>query len=96
MEQATAGLGTVSADGKVGIEDDLLKYVHVLGRVARSRACHFFGVDAELAGKVGEGIAWLRAAKGALGLRNGPAGVMDGSAKREKGFSKLKREWTER
>lgn len=95
-EQATAGLGTVGADGKVGVEDDLLKYARVLGRVARARACRFFGVDAELAGKVGEGIAWLRAAKGVLGLRNGPAGVMDGSAKREKGFSKLKREWTER
>lgn len=95
-EQATAGLGTVGADGKVGVEDDLLNYARVLGRVARARACRFFGVDAELAGKVGEGIAWLRAAKGALGLRSGPAGVMDGSAKREKGFSKLKREWTER
>lgn len=95
-EQATAGLGTVGADEKVGVEDDLLKYARVLGRVARARACRFFGVDAELAGKVGEGIAWLRAAKGALGLRSGPAGVMDGSAKREKGLSKLKREWTER
>lgn len=95
-EQATAGLGTVGADGKVGVEDGLLKYARVLGRVARARACRFFGVDAELAGKVGEGIAWLRAAKGALGLRSGPAGVMDGSAKREKGLSKLKREWTER
>lgn len=96
-EQATAGLGTVGADGKMGVEDDLVRYARVLGRVARARACRFFGVDAELAGKVGEGIAWLRAAKGALGLRNGPTGVMDGgSTKREKGFSKLKREWTER
>lgn len=95
-EQATAGLGTVGAEGKAGVEDDLLKYARVLGRVARARACRSFGVDAELAGKVGEGIAWLRAAKGVLGLRNGPAGVMDRSAKREKGFSKLKREWTER
>lgn len=96
-EQATAGLGTVGADGKMGVEDDLVKYARVLGCVARARACRFFGVDAELAGKVGEGIAWLRAAKGALGLRNGPTGVMDGGfSKREKGFSKLKREWTER
>ncbi|ODM21384.1 pH-response regulator protein palC [Aspergillus cristatus] len=95
-EQATAGLGAVGTQGKGGIEDDLLRYARVLGRVARARACRFFGVDAELAGKVGEGIAWLRAAKSALGLRIGPPSVMDGSAKRERGFSRLKREWSER
>lgn len=95
-EQATAGLGAVGAQGKGGIEDDLIRYARVLGRVARARACRFFGVDAELAGKVGEGIAWLRAAKSALGLRIGPPSVMEGSAKRERGFSRLKREWSER
>lgn len=98
-EQAMAGLGSVGPEGKSSVEGELVNYARVLGRVARARACRFFGVDAELAGKVGEGIAWLRAAKGALGLRNGPTGVMDGgtaSAKREKGFSKLKREWAER
>lgn len=103
-EQAAAGLGSVGPGGKGGVEDELVKYARMLGRVARARACRFFGVDAELAGKVGEGIAWLRAAKGALGLRNGPTGVMDGgsaaaaaaASKRSMGFSKLKREWAER
>lgn len=98
-EQAMAGLGSVGPSGKASVDGELVKYARVLGRVARARACRFFGVDAELAGKVGEGISWLRAAKGALGLRNGPTGVMDGgaaAAKHEKGFSKLKREWTER
>lgn len=95
-EQATAGLGMVGAQGKGGVEDNLVKYARVLGRVARARACRFFGVDAELAGKVGEGIAWLRAAKSALGLRIGPPSVMEGSTKHERGFSRLKREWSER
>lgn len=95
-EQATAGLGSVGAQGKGGIEDDLVRYARVLGRVARARACRFFGVDAELAGKVGEAISWLRAAKSALGLRSGLASVMEGAAKRERGFSRLKREWSER
>lgn len=101
-EQAAAGLGSVGPGGKGGVEDELVKYARMLGRVARARACRFFGVDAELAGKVGDGIAWLRAAKGALGLRNGPTGVMDGgnaaaaASKRNMGLSRLKREWAER
>ena len=102
-EQAAAGLGSVGPGGKGGVDDELVKYAHMLGRVARARACRFFGVDAELAGKVGDGIAWLRAAKGALGLRNGPTGVMDGgnaaaaaASKRNMGLSRLKREWAER
>lgn len=89
-EQSAAGLGSVGG----GIDDDLIKYTRVLGRVARARACRFFGIDAELAGKVGEGIAWLRAARGVLGLRGEKEeGVSTG---RKGGLSKLKREWTER
>ncbi|PYI28733.1 hypothetical protein BP00DRAFT_255749 [Aspergillus indologenus CBS 114.80] len=71
-EQAAAGLGSVvGKTGRTGaIEEELLGYTRVLGRVARARACRFFGVDAELAGKIGEAIAWLQAAKGALGVRS--------------------------
>ncbi|OJJ46196.1 hypothetical protein ASPZODRAFT_159753 [Penicilliopsis zonata CBS 506.65] len=93
-EQAAAGLGAVG-----GGDADLVRYVRVLGRVARARACRFFGIDAELAGKVGEAIAWLRAARGALGL---PAGEADATTattttnSKSKGFSKWKKEWAER
>ncbi|KAE8349936.1 hypothetical protein BDV28DRAFT_160047 [Aspergillus coremiiformis] len=93
-EQAEAGLGTVRAQGRVGIEEDLIKYVHVLSRVARARACRFFGVDAELAGKIGEGIAWLRAAKGTLGVRGAMGEKENGSKSR--GFSRLKQGWMDR
>ncbi|KAB8231979.1 hypothetical protein BDV23DRAFT_190166 [Aspergillus alliaceus] len=93
-EQAGAGLGAVGAHGKGGIEEELVKYVWVLSRVARARACRFFGVDAELAGKIGEGISWLRAAKGALGVRSA-VGEKENVSK-SRGFSRLKQEWMER
>lgn len=101
-EQAAAGLGTVgSGSGKTGrVDEEVTRYAGVLGRVARARACRFFGADAELAGKVGEGIAWLRAARTPLGLRGGAGsstGEQEAGASSAKGgFSRLKREWAER
>ncbi|CAI7655879.1 unnamed protein product [Penicillium viridicatum] len=100
-EQAAAGLGAVgSTSGRAGrVDEDLVRYTGVLARVSRARACRFFGVDAEMSGKVGEGIAWLRAARTPLGLRGARSSQEDstgsgGSAK--SGLSRLKREWTER
>ncbi|KAL5338895.1 hypothetical protein BJX70DRAFT_365435 [Aspergillus crustosus] len=94
-EQAATGLGSVGAEGRrAGIDEDIVKYARVLGLVARARACRFFGVDAELAGKIGEGISWLRAAKGALGLRS--AAVTEEVATKSRGLSKLKQGFRER
>ncbi|RAH49670.1 pH-signaling protein PalC [Aspergillus brunneoviolaceus CBS 621.78] len=94
-EQAAAGLGSVvGRTGKTGaIEEELLGYTRVLGRVARARACRFFGVDAELAGKIGEAIAWLQAAKGALGVRSRGGGAKTEAEKEaaSKGGSKFSR-----
>ncbi|KKK16052.1 hypothetical protein AOCH_005918 [Aspergillus ochraceoroseus] len=112
-EQAATGLGSVGADGKgaAAVEEDLVRYARVLGLVARARACRFFGVDAELAGKIGEAIAWLRAAKGVLGLRGavavavavaaaaaagGGGGPKESATKSRGGLSKLKQGWMER
>ncbi|KAJ5091126.1 hypothetical protein NUU61_005996 [Penicillium alfredii] len=104
-EQAAAGLGSVGPGaGRAGrVDDDVVRYTGVLGRVARARACRFFGVDAELAGKVGEGIAWLQAARTPLGMRSGPgssstpAAEESGTGNLSKGgLSRLKREWAER
>ncbi|KAL4900708.1 pH-response regulator protein palC [Aspergillus multicolor] len=96
-EQAATGLGSVAAEGrKTGVDEDIVKYARVLGLVARARACRFFGVDAELAGKIGEGIAWLRAAKGALGLRSQGSASTDESTTKSRGFSKLKLGFRER
>ena len=100
-DQAAAGLGSVHAEARHHIESDLVKYAIALGRVAWAKACRFFGIDAELAGKVGEAIAWLRAARSTLTLRGGSA-FADESKQTVKskglggGLSKLKREWTER
>ncbi|KAL2841907.1 hypothetical protein BJY01DRAFT_217026 [Aspergillus pseudoustus] len=95
-EQVNTGLGSVGAEGKrAGVDEDVVTYARVLGLVARARACRFFGVDAELAGKIGEGIAWLRAAKGALGLRStGPGGKEN--VPKSRGLSKLKQGFRER
>lgn len=100
-EQAAASLGLVgSGSGRSGrVDDEVTRYAGVLGRVARARACRFFGVDAELAGKVGEGIAWLQAARSALGLRGGAGSQATdeaGKTSSKGGFSRLKRGWTER
>ncbi|KAJ5243508.1 uncharacterized protein N7469_001835 [Penicillium citrinum] len=98
-EQAAVGLGVVGS-GKPGrLEEEVTRYSGALGRVARARACRFFGIDAELAGKVGEGIAWLRAARTSLGLRGqGTSSPADeaGTASSKGGLSRFKREWTER
>lgn len=100
-EQAAAGLGAVGADGKSGavigkVDEDLVGYARVLGRVARARACRFFGIDAELAGKVGEGIAWLRAGKGALGFKSSLAGDEEAAVRSKGRLSRLKHGWAER
>ncbi|CAI7592202.1 unnamed protein product [Penicillium glandicola] len=100
-EQAAACLGAVgSASGRAGrVDEDLVGYTGVLARVARARACRLFGVDAELSGKVGEGIAWLRAARTTLGLRGAGSSPEDSAgsgASAKGGLSRLKREWTER
>lgn len=101
-EQAAAGLGSVGAGGRNSssaagkIDEDLVKYAQTLGKVARAKACRFFGVDAEMAGKVGEGIAWLRAGKGALGFKRALAPEGEATGKGSGTISRLKREWAER
>lgn len=100
--QAAAGLGAVgSSSGRTcRVDEEVIRYASVLERVARARSCRFFGVDAELAGKVGEGIAWLRGARSTLALRGGAgsssAASDEAAGKSKGGFSRLKREWTER
>lgn len=101
-EQALSGLGSVGASRNGGttaakIDEDLVKYVQNVIKVSRAKACRFFGVDAELSGKVGEAIAWLRAGKGALGIKRAliPEGQSAGGGKTG-AFSKLKKGWSDR
>lgn len=74
------------------LDDAFARYVDDLRRAARGKACRFLGVDAELAGKTGDGIAWLRGARRELGFS--PPAAEEG--KKASGFSKLKHSWAEK
>lgn len=78
--------------GRAKVNESLSRYVDDLRRTAKGKACRFLGCDAELAGKTGEGIAWLRGAKKELGFA--ALGVQD--EKKKSGFSKLKKDWQEK
>ncbi|QGA18771.1 hypothetical protein EYB26_006456 [Talaromyces marneffei] len=102
-EQALSGLGSVGANrngGTIGdaakIDEDLVKYVQNLIKVSRAKACRFFGIDAELSDKVGEAIAWLRAGKGALGMKRALVPEGQSAAGKTGAFSKLKKGWSDR
>ena len=62
--KAAASLSPTS--GKVN--PDLPRYIEDLRRVCRARACRFLGLDADLSGETGKGIAWLRAGLNELGI----------------------------
>ena len=74
------------------VDTSLLQYVDDLRRTARGKACRFLAVDAELSGKTGDGIAWLRGAKKELGF----AVVGAEEEKKASAFSKLKKDWQEK
>ena len=88
-EHAGKAEAMLSASGR--IDESLVKYVNDLRRTSRAKACRFFGIDADLGGETGQGIAWLIGGKEQLGF----AGAKDEGSK-VKGLAKLKRDWTER
>ncbi|EZG03213.1 hypothetical protein H106_06709 [Trichophyton rubrum CBS 735.88] len=96
------GKGSAASYGDSGserkIDSNLVNYMFILARVARAKACRFLGIDAEMSGKVGEGIAWLRAARDMLGFKGSTAetGADQSSKGKLSGFSRLKKEWSER
>lgn len=87
-DHASKGLATLGRSGKVN--DSLPRYFEDLRRTAKGKACRFLGIDAELSGNGGEGIAWLRGARKELGF------ARLGEEKKSKGLSKLKKSWDER
>jgi hypothetical protein len=91
-EHAANALSLLSGrEGKMGkVDGELLKYVEDLKRTGRGKACRFFGIDAELGGQTGTGIAWLMAGKHELGL------TFKDEGKRGLGFSKFKKDWLEK
>jgi hypothetical protein len=89
-EHASKAQAMLSRAGKV--DESLIKYIDDLRRTAKGKACRFLGCDAELAGKTGEGIAWLRGAKKELGF----TALGADEEKKVSGLSKLKKGWQEK
>ncbi|KAF2739326.1 pH-response regulator protein palC [Polyplosphaeria fusca] len=73
------------------VDESLTRYADDLRRTAKGKACRFLGIDAELAGKTGDGIAWLRGANKELGFLTGADEDKKASA-----FSKLKKDFKEK
>lgn len=86
-----AANGLASARNVKGVDEKLVKYLDDLRCTARAKAARFLGIDAEGAGKVGEGIAWLRGARNELGFfTSGEEGIQ------KRGLGKLRKNWKER
>ena len=79
----------LSASGRV--DERLMKYMKNLNRTSRAKACRFFGIDAELGGEAGQGIAWLVGGKKLLGYAGG-----EESGSKLSGLAKLKKDWKEK
>ncbi|TPX16419.1 uncharacterized protein E0L32_003713 [Thyridium curvatum] len=75
--------------GSGKVNETFVRYLEDLRRTSRARACRFFGIDAELGGQTGNAIGWLHAALQELGVEK--------EQKRSGlGFSKLRKEWSEK
>lgn len=81
---------SASGDGGKGLVKEFVTYCEDLRVTARARGCRFIAIDAESGGKTGEGIAWLRAGLGELGLEAGG----DGSGNKMS-LSRFKSSWSE-
>ncbi|KAI9052765.1 hypothetical protein LZ554_003038 [Drepanopeziza brunnea f. sp. 'monogermtubi'] len=88
--KALSLLNTSANTGRGKIDADLLKYVEDLKRTARAKACRFFGIDADIGGKTGEAIAWLKAGMNELGMAPKEEG------KGRLGFGRMKKGWEEK
>lgn len=88
-EHAGKAEAMVSASGRVN--DGMIRYVGDLRKTARAKACRFFGINAELGGETGTGLAWLVGGKRQLGVAG-----KDNEGGKMKGLAKFKKDWTEK
>jgi hypothetical protein len=86
-QYAAKGQALCGSGGK--LNGDLMKYMEDLRRTSRARACRFFGIGAESLGDMGKAIAYLDAGVQELGMERK-------EERKGLGFSRLKREWSER
>lgn len=90
-EKAEAMLNALGVSRPAKIDGTLVTYIADLRRTARAKACRLFGINAELGGETGLGIAWLLAGQKELGFTD-----TNGEGSKFKGLAKLKKDWTER
>jgi hypothetical protein len=67
-EHAAVACGLLARSGAGKVNDDLVKYANDLRRTARGKAARLLAIDAELSGRTGEGLAWLKGARKELGV----------------------------
>ncbi|KAI4202406.1 MAG: hypothetical protein LQ350_002624 [Teloschistes chrysophthalmus] len=78
MLKEEVGLGGGGKGKEKGVEVGVGRYAGEVRRCARGKACRFFGVDEELGGEVGRGLAWLRGGRWELGLGGKGMGKEEG------------------
>jgi len=88
---ASSLLKAAGGKGQGKTDTELIKYVDDLKTTAKGKACRFFGIDAELGGQTGAGIAWLQAGLHELGL-----GAKEESRKKGLSLGRLKKDWGEK
>jgi len=67
-EHAVRAQGVISDLIRAGaINEEYVRYLEDLKRVAKARGCRFLGVDAEAQGRLGEGLGWIKLGKEFLG-----------------------------
>lgn len=93
---ATAAAG-LKAAGK-GVDGELVRYSEDLRRVGRAKACRFLGIECDMEGRTGEGIAWLRGGLVECGVEiEGTAGGQKGAAAGlGSSLGRLKGAWSEK
>ena len=89
-EKALALFNDVQIRGR-SVDGLLLKYISNLQAVSKARGCRFFGIEAEIGGQVGEGIAWLMAGKKLLGYK-----VNESEGGKVKAIDKMKIGWAQK
>ena len=89
--KAEAMLGALNNSRPFKVDGKLIHYIAELRRTSRAKACRLFGINAELGGETGLGIAWLLAGRKELGFAGS-----NGEGSKLKGLAKLKKDWTER
>ena len=88
---ASSLLQSSGAKGQGKIDPELMKYVEDLRKTSKAKACRFFGIDAELGGQTGAGVAWLQAGMHELGVA-----LQSESSKKGLSLGRFKKEWSEK